>query len=417
MYRPVNYFCALCIMTIVMLWSVGHAQEKVVDISGQIRLRGENSDKDFDDSTDNIDYTLLRTRLNFKFTPAEHVTAFAQLQDSRTFGEEGPDGTSTLASLRNVDLHQGYVHIDKLFVPWLGLKLGRMPFNYGAQRLLGVNEFSNIGRSFDGSLLMIKVKNVQFDLLQSILHESLSAPDTVTGDQTLAGFWMKWSCRPSSILNVYALFDRDLQVNAADQLTFDRRTIGSRFDGKLKSVNLEIEANLQTGTMDFTRDILALYVSGALAYPLPTRRPSQLSVGVDYLSGDKSDTEQYECFNTLYPAKHRHFGYMDYFTDIPRHTQNLGLTDYMVKAKFSPVEKLGLEGDMHFFRLSQDAALENNIKARDLGSELDLAVIFEYAKSVNFTFGGSMFVPGEVFKEWKGQDPSFWFFAHTVVNF
>lgn len=401
-----------------LLWNVAHTQEKVVDMSGQIRLRGENSDKDFDNSTDKIDYTLLRTRLNFEFSPSEHVTAFAQLQDSRTFGEEGMDGTSTLASLRNVDLHQGYVQIDELFFPWMSLKLGRMAFiNYGTQRLLGVNEFSNIGRAFDGSILAFKFENVQFDVLQSILHESLSAPDTSAGDQTLAGLWMKWACRTNFTFNLYALFDRDLQVNAADQLFFDRRTIGSRFDGKMKNFNLEIEANVQTGTMDFTRDILAMYVSGALGYQLPTRVPSQLLVGIDYLSGDKPGTEKYECFNTLYPAKHKYFGYMDYFTDIPRHTQNLGLTDIMLKAKLSPMTKLHLQSDMHLFQLSQSAELQDGSSSKDLGAELDLILVYDYAESVNFTCGGSMFLPGQVFKEWKGDDPSFWFFAQTAVNF
>ncbi|MBN1481238.1 hypothetical protein EH223_02530 [candidate division KSB1 bacterium] len=394
------------------------AQEKAFDITGQIRLRGESSDKDFDSDTKAIGYTLLRTRLGLNFVPSEHVMAFAQLQDSRIYGEEGSDGTiSTLASLHNVDLYQGYVQIDKLLFPWLAFKFGRMRFNYGVQRLLGVNEFSNTGRSFDGSVVMLKFKHVQFDVIQSTLHESLHTPDTSRGDHLLAGLWMKYSRTKSAVYNLYALSDRDLRVDATNNPYFSRVTIGSRYDAKLDHFDLEFEANVQTGKTDFTREIFALYISSAFAYNLPMRIQPQFAIGLDYLSGDNPATEKYECFNTLYPAKHRFFGYMDYFTDIPKHTRDLGLTDIMVKSKISPAEKLRLESDLHLFQLSQSAKLKDGSSSKDLGAEIDLGLIYNYAKFVNFTFGVSAFFPGQIFKEWQGQDPSYWFFAQTTVNF
>lgn len=412
----ITVVCAILFANFALV-AAEQAQEKTFDLSGQIRLRGETDDKDFDNTTKAIDYSLLRTRLNVKFNLTDHVTAFAQLQDSRIYGEEGADGaTSTLTSIKNVDLSQGYVQIDQLFFPWLAYKFGRMRLNYGAQRLLGVNEFSNVGRAFDASVVMLTFEKLQIDLIQSILHESLQAPDTSKGDQILSGFWLKFPLQASN-LNLYSLIDQDLRQNPAGEIRFNRVTTGGRFEGKVNAFDVQIESNLQVGKMDFITDIFATYLSGALGYTFSTNSKPQLTIGVDYLSGDKPETNRYECFNIRYHAKHRYFGYMDYFTDIPRQTRDLGLTDYILKAKISPLEKLRLEGDLHVFQLSKKTTLKNNSLARDLGTELDLTFIYDYAKSVNFTFGGSAFLPGQVFKEWKGQDPSFWFYAQTTVNF
>jgi hypothetical protein len=71
---------------------------------------------------------------------------------------------------------------------------------------------------------------------------------------------------------------------------------------------------------------------------------------------------------------------MDYFTDIPKHTRNLGLTDFMVKGKFSPHEKMSLAGDLHYFRLSQSAILNDSSSSKEFGTELDLTFSFDYLK-------------------------------------
>ncbi|MBN1559028.1 alginate export family protein [candidate division KSB1 bacterium] len=393
------------------------AQEKTVDISGQIRLRGESSDKDFDGATGATDYTLLRTRLNFQFGLLGHVTAYAQLQDSRVYGEEGADGaTNTLTSISNVDLSQGYVQIDDLLFPWLAAKFGRLRLNYGAQRLIGANEFSNVGRSFDGVVVMLTFENFQIDLIHSTLYESSQAPDTLDGDQQLTGVWMTFNQAKSSLFHLYVLTDQDWRQNAAGDPRLNRATLGGRYENTMANWGLEMEANLQTGVMDFDRDILALYMSGALSYHFAGSSKPQLAIGVDYLSGDKADTEAYECFNTLFPARHKHFGYMDYFLNIPTDTRQLGLIDMMAKARLSPRQKFRLEGDLHFFRLSQDAGLSDGLST-DLGTELDMAFGYDYCPSVNFTLGGAAFLPGQVMKEWYGQDLSFWFYAQTTVNF
>lgn len=410
----------ICLILLLSFYRVLYAQpeERKFDASGQIRLRTESDNKDFNNDTKEIDFTLMRTRLNLKFNFSDQLVVFTQLQDSRTFGEEGAEGaTATLTSMRNIDLHQGYFQINRLFFPWLNFKFGRMELSYGAQRLIGVNGWSNIGRAFNGSIMTLNFNSVQIDFIESTLYESFQAPDTLNGDQTLNGIWVKFNRPQSYHLNLYVLTDEDKERNADEDSKFNRITSGTRIESDFNRLNLEAEANVQAGKINFTQEILAFYLSGALSFNFGPKGKSQFSLGLDYLSGDKPGTDKYECFNTLYPAKHKFFGYMDYFTDIPKHTRNLGLTDIMAKAKFSPHEKMSLGGDFHYFRLSQTATLNQGSSSKELGTELDLTFSFDYLKNVNFTAGSSVFIPGKVFKDWKGKDPSFWFYGQTTVSF
>lgn len=393
-------------------------EERKFDASGQLRLRGETDGKDFNNDTEEIDFTLMRTRLNLKFSYTDKLVVFAQLQDSRTFGEENVDGqAATLTSIRNVDLHQGYFQINRLFFPWLNYKFGRMELSYGAQRLIGVNQWSNIGRTFNASVMTLKFNAVQIDFIGSTLSESFQAPDTLKGDQVLNGVWLKYNRPKSFNLNLYVLTDENKQQNADKDSKFLRSTVGTRVESKFSQLNLEAEANLQAGKTSFTQDVLAFYLSGALSFDFDPDGKTQVGLGVDYLTGDKPGTDKYECFNTLYAARHKFFGYMDYFTDIPKHTRNLGLTDLIARAKFSPFEKMSLAGDLHYFRLSESAKLKDGTSSQELGTELDLTFGYDYMKNVNFTLGTSVFVPAQVFEEWKGKDPSFWIYAQTTVNF
>jgi len=418
-----HQFSKPIIISFILLLSFSitiYAQEndRKLDISGQIRMRSENDAKDFNNDTGVHDFTLLRSRLNLKFSYSDKLIAFVQLQDSRTFGEEATEGArATLTSIKNIDLHEGYIQLNHLFFPWLSYKFGRMAIKYDTQRLIGINEWSNVGRSFNGSIVTLSFTKVRIDLLNITLYESGRAPDLADGDQTLSGIWLKINNPALKNFNIYALTDEDRQLDADDNYKIQRATVGAQLKKEWSLLHLEAEMNLQTGKMNHTTDIFAYYLSGALGFDLDKNKKTNLSLGIDHLSGDKSNTDKYECFNTLYPARHRYFGYLDFFTDIPQNTRNLGLTNFMAKLKTQSFDRIKLAADVHYFRLAQGALLEDASFSKELGAEVDLTFGYDYSKNVNFTFGASIFVPGKVFKEWKGSDPSFWLYGQTSVSF
>lgn len=411
-------FALLVVFTLIKsLMLCAQPDKKKLEILGQIRMRSESDNRDFSSDSPGYNCTYLRSRVNLKGTYSDRIIGFIQLQDSRLFGGEDTTGAaSTMKYTANVDMRLGYVQINRLFWEWLSYKFGRMEFSYGAERLLGSNQWSNVGRAFDGSVLSLNFNKVQVDFINVTLYESCTSEDTTDGDNILNGIWAKIALFNKNSLDVYVLADDDREIDFNDRPKLERVTLGSRFMGKFKSFDIEAELNLQTGKMDHTRDIWAYYFTCAVGYTFYAPMKPRLSVGFDYLSGDDPSTEKYECFDTLYPAKHRFFGYMDYFKDMPKHTRNLGLNDLMLKTKLSLIQNLSMNIDVHRFQLSQSAMLEDNSMSGDVGTEIDLTFNFNYHESVQFRFGGSIFAPGRVFKEWKGEDPAFWFYGQAEMN-
>ncbi|MCK5087054.1 MAG: alginate export family protein, partial [Melioribacteraceae bacterium] len=147
--------------------SIAIAQDKL-NFSGQVRPRFEYSNRTFDSNTGANTYTFLRTRLGAEFTPSKTFSGFIQIQDSRRFGDE----PTTLSDTKNLDLHQAYFKLGKLFGSPIDWKAGRMEINYGDQRIVGAVGWHNVGRSFDGSMFTFINKSQQYDLFVYRIAES-----------------------------------------------------------------------------------------------------------------------------------------------------------------------------------------------------------------------------------------------------
>ncbi|MEJ2194959.1 MAG: hypothetical protein P8X73_08905 [Ignavibacteriaceae bacterium] len=103
-------------LIILVLFSslTAFAQKDLVDgwkFTGQIQLRSELDGRDFSNETHPLTFTSLRTRLGVEKSFENKVLLYIQLQDSRVFGSE----SSTLSNSKNLDLHQEFVKLNKLF--------------------------------------------------------------------------------------------------------------------------------------------------------------------------------------------------------------------------------------------------------------------------------------------------------------
>ena len=145
-----------------------------IKFSAQIRPRLQLSNRDFNSATAMNTYSQLRTRVGVMFNTGDNLSAFVQIQDSRTFGSE----TSTLSNMSNIDLHQGYFVLDNFFKLPLSLKAGRFELLYGSQRLIGPVGWSNVGRSFDGGVLTVKTKPIDIDLVAARTNETMLPGDS-----------------------------------------------------------------------------------------------------------------------------------------------------------------------------------------------------------------------------------------------
>src|SRR3989442_12635638 len=108
-------------------------------IGGEARIRYEirnNTSLNSNNSNESAASHRIRVNVGYDLTP--DVSFFAQIQDARIWGTEGPFGAVTGAGASGIgavsaqnqngsglDLHQGYFLIKNLGLPGLSLKIGR----------------------------------------------------------------------------------------------------------------------------------------------------------------------------------------------------------------------------------------------------------------------------------------------------
>jgi len=398
----------IIVLALLLTASFSIYAQQTVKISGQIRPRFELDDRDFNSARAASSLTYMRTRLNAGFA-ANNFNAFIQVQDSRIWGTE----TSTIADMKNVDLHQAYFVLNNIFETPLSVKAGRMEVNYNNERILGASNWSNVGRSFNGIVLTYSAGNLSADLLAMKEAEKLAAGDTL--DQTMYGVFAEYKLSNKQSINPFILLQR-----GTPSTNLNRYSLGFYSKGEVEGVSHEAEFIYQGG--EYTQalkkfEISSYFLALNAGYTFNLPNKLMLGAGVDYYSGDDVLADnKVKTFNTIYGTGHKFLGFMDYFTDIPAHTYGLGIMDIIAKAGINPSEKLRLNLIFHMFNSVQNYSLKNGSKTNEFGSEINLVANYKYSDNVGFETGFGYFFPGEIFKEKRGKDSSTWFYLMTNVS-
>ncbi len=399
------------VLMLVMTMFQFAGDKDTLKYSLQIRHRFEMNGKDFNSDTDASNYNLLRTRFSLTFKPLKNMEAFVQFQDARVFGEE----TSTLGdgSADRFDLHQGYFKVKEFLGMPLTLKLGRMEVVYGPQRLIGAVGWHNIGRSFDGVIFTFNFSKVSIDIFNLKEIENLEVGDI--GDKNVMGINADFKLSSKYTAQAFFIWQK---MNPSDFLS--RYTTGIYVKGKLGAFRHELELAYQGGKLGGMDPLPGLDVSAFLAafnfgYTLSDSGLSpDIALGVDYLSGDDNfGDNKYEVFDTLYATNHKYYGFMDYFLNIPVHTQGLGLMDVHAAVSVKPSAQMSASLKYHNFRANVEHMATGS---KSFGSELDLTVKYTYNKHLSFVLGASAFMPGEIFKMTRGEDTATWLYLMTIFK-
>ncbi len=415
-----------------------HAQESFT-ISGELRMRGEGRDN-ADFNSDRLDGTvkvLNRLRLGFLRQFDHGLQVFAQLQDSRIWGEEG----SSLAALRTVDLHQAYLQVDRVAgLPFL-IRLGRQKLSFGSERLVGSYDWDNVGRAFDA--LNVQLGNDEQKLNLWLAQTRDQNAPAVARNQEFGGAYFSSSKLLPMALEAYLLVLYDARnfesvANPADpgdqeepKKTLTLYTLGARFSSRgAQRFYCDLEAAYQTGQRGF-RDISAYGIALNAGYTFGTRWRPVIHAGYLFGSGDGDpDDENNETFSNLFPDAHREFGAMDYAGWSNISAVKLGLG-------FSPREHFSIGADWHLLSLAneQDAwyrAGGFNIgtpqefyrravpgAGKRLGYELDIHVTHAYREHLHLQFGLSKFFAGKFIKNTGGLrvDDSIFGYLSVAIKF
>lgn len=388
--------------------------ETEIDISGQVRARGIMDDRQMREEFKVASLGELRTRVEVHALVDDNTHAVVQFQDSRMMGRaaDGSETSGTLTNSANVDIHQAYVQIDRLFDWGIGVKAGRFELNLGNERVFGAVGWNNVGRSWEGVEAWVGIE--QFRLSGWALVSRMGTNPYERDSRNIWG--LQASIQPCH-LDLFAFRELDeRELPDSDVKLLDRFDIGLHSGHVLGQFDWELNGVYQFGDRPscFQKyDIAAYLVTLEAGLSFPDIAAARLAAGVDYASGDDTPDDEINYYDNLYYTAHKFRGYMDYHTG----NSTRGLIDIVFRAGFEPLTGWKVMGDCHYFQRPVEYYDFKGNKTRDVGTELDLTVETSRIAGVTLTAGGSVYFPSEADAGFKDPETGLWGYLMATANF
>jgi hypothetical protein len=368
-------------------------------LSGEVRVRSE-----LDAPRGGVDadlYTLLRSRLGVRVDPSAAVSLFLQAQDSRVLGTEG----SAPATVDQFDLHQGWVQLS---TPWrasrLSLRAGRQEIALGNERLVGVANWTNTGRSFDGARVLLAPPAVNgatrweatlfaAEVVENGRHYGGTPADAVRPpDHVSVGAYARSGSPRAAGADITLLFDAGSRYRA--YVNADRATLDARGWTPLPlGFRVELEGAAQTGTQSVVlpgdvergQQVRAWLLGGRVQRPIGRVTPI---AGADLLSGDADATDaRYTAFSTMFGTNHGFYGLMDVIGEPAATTRERGLHDLFAMLNVAVAPSFVPHAEVHRFTLATG-------DDRSLGTEGDLVAPIRVGQFATVELGAALFHTG-----------------------
>jgi hypothetical protein len=413
----------LSLSLLVTFTAISQENKATWKFDGQVQLRSEMDGRDFSNKTHPYFYSSLRTRLGASANIADKFLFYAQAQDSRIMGEE----TSISTNTKNLDLHQGYVKLVDPFELPLTVQAGRFEISYGTERFLSSSQWNYTAKAWDGVRFQYS-KSFKLDVFaltksDSAAYVSNFSPTTSSYpaknvySASLYGFWFTTQLDQANKLDVFSYYDISRKYDAKNNPDLKQGTYGLNHTGSYGILSSLTEAAYQYGKKG-VKDVSAFTVSAQGFLKVWT---GKVGIGADVMSGtDPNSTTDFNTFDLSYGGPHKRNGLMDYFYESYSATYGLGLNDYYVTSAFDvPNTALNIALDLHI--LKSNKAKVNY--GTDLGQEIDLTLKYNLIKEATLSWGGSVFLPGDLMKSYfktaKGDrsDMGFWSYVMITANF
>jgi hypothetical protein len=397
-------------------------------LDGQLRFRGayEANRTDFSSETEDNDlYVTQRLLLNLGFRVAKGVDLITQIQDARIWGASGG---SVAGERSELSFSQAYVQLSSL-LDGLTIDAGRMILDYGQGRMIGADDWSNTGNSFDGlRIRYAPLDGMTIDALYTIVNER----DIFDGnDATLSGLYGSWEILKDFFTDAYVLHLYDgLDARYVNVATIGVAAHGTLFDALYVDVEGAVQVGRAAETQTLMRnDHLATAGYAELGYT-HQRGPVPFRAGL-FASGASGDAEPRDVpgndasvsFIPLFPSRHLYWGAMDQVTWT--NIRNFGL-----RGEVSPMPDMMIELQIHELYTADERAalpgvgLTNSVPldamGTHIGHEVDLRVGLKPATWATIDFGYSVFLAEEAGRNYKGlaeSNAAHWLWVQTGLVF
>jgi len=382
-------------------------------ISFDMELRGrteEQTSLGYVSGKDRL-YELTRAWGGMTVVPAKWMTLYAQFMDLHALGLPLRD---TAANMRDTfDLRQGYLDFHYKPVQFI---VGRQELRIGDERVVGISDWTNNSRTWDGFYMRIGNVNQLNIFSTSVVAVHPTSLDTHGAGLTFHGVHAKLATYvPHTTIEpfvlVYALPRVISQQGLAGSQT--EVTFGSYYQTKLPfGFDSSGTADLQRGS--YSNDSIhagAAIVRGGYGTKRLPWQP-HLEVEYDYATGNPhTDPDRIGTYGQQYPSNHNAFGLVDLFgfQNIKQDRLNLQLTPR------SNLLVLFQGGSLHVATIhdgvysgagaSLIAAPTGGFKSDDIGSEFDASAKYIFRKSFVTNIGVGHFFPGELMTSEKHGAP------------
>ncbi len=396
-------------------------------------------------------YLLLRSRAHVGYTPYTGFSAYAEMQNSASLWDQRNPNPQNDAG---VDLRQGWFELGDTNRFPLTIKVGRQELSYGDERLVGVFDWDNIGRTFEAAKVHYEKETYWVDFFTS----RVIIPDDNNFNQPN---WFEWfsgvyisssTFYPKVDSQLYFFADNASQKSGTVKGTGvngssprDIYTLGGRIKsqpGKFNQWDFEGEAAGQLGDCQYPagtpgvvngqrlrHEAWAVHVAGGYTFTNVTWKP-RLGLEYNFATGDSNPGDQkHGTFVNLFPTNHKFYGFMDFFS-----WQNLH--DASGSASAVPFKNFSVRLDYHAFWLAtpSDFFYQVNQQPRAtggyglnpgagsfVGQEVDLVASYKLKNWAAFEAGAGRFFTGSYVKDslqaLGGAKDATWVYAQAKITF
>ena len=347
-------------------------------------------------------YELTRVWGGMTVVPTKWLTVYGQFLDVHALGLPLRD---TAANMRdNFDLRQVYLDFHYKPVQLVG---GRQELRIGDERVVGISDWTNTSRTWDGAYLRVGNVNQLNIFTTSVVNIHPTSFDTQVPGLTFDGVHAKLATYvPHTDIEPFVL------VYALHSVTSQQDMVGSQTEvtfGSYYSTQLPLgfESSgtgvLQRGSYsnDSIRAGAAIFRGSYQAKRLPWQ-PS-LEAEYDYATGN-THTNLYSIgtYGQQYPSNHNAFGLVDLFgfQNIKQQRLSLQLTPHKDLLALIQVGSLHVatihDSVYNGAGASLFSAPAGGYKSDGIGTEFDASAKYIYRKAFVTNIGVAHFFPGEV---------------------
>ncbi|MCX5707931.1 MAG: alginate export family protein [Candidatus Omnitrophica bacterium] len=360
-----------------------------------------------------------RLRLNAKFSLEKSIEVFVEGLDARVANFQRKKNTQ----LDDLDLHQAYINLNKLFDSGVSLKLGRQELQYGKGRIVASPTWANLINAFDAAVIKYREGAWSADaLLGYVVKYDDNNPNHINDEEQLNGVYLGYQKdKKSPLFEVYDLNLIDNNKKSTGHI--HRYTIGARVKADLwDGAVMDVELPYQFGEYG-TKDIKAYALHADLTQSFDAMFKPKLTLEFNLASGDDdANDNDSETFVPLYQSTHAPYGIMDFFR-----WQNM--REIAASASITPAKKLQLTAGVNYFWLDSTrdiwySSLGSTIKTATtsdvdsfVGTEVSLIGKYDLTKEIQLEAGYAHFYAGGYVKDRGAHDDADWCYAQTTIKF